>query len=367
VSLAKVFVPRHMRVVAGQRQDVEAYTYQRASVRSRAREALKRVPTAADVGADEVPDWEGLSSRQPPTGAPGSVVLHDTPGGEAFFQRVANVYDDQGRLASTAQADIAKVPRGDLQPGEVKALYVATRPDARRQGYATALYDALRESGLDIVPAVGQRGVSAEGAPFARSYLRGLASAPTSLLAKADIEDQRKHGKQPIHLDTDKFEAAATAAGIDISKVKSLKLRFRDLGEEQGVTTDLGGGNYRVVVGIKPKKAYEDRHLYVVNNSLVHELRHVAQYQNGNTVQYKATKQEYEAEAPQHAKEGGYIKLEAEAQMFGRLAWHGDPAKKPLGPLGQDKAHQGKTVWAIGFSPEVPIGKVEGLMKKVKP
>jgi hypothetical protein len=193
------------------------------------------------------------------------------------------------------------------------------------------------------------------------------APAPSSLLAKTDIEDQRKPGAPPIHLDADRFEAAATAVGIDISKVNSIKLRFRDLGQHQGVTQNLGGGNFRVVVGIKRKPAYEDRHLYVVNNSLVHELRHVTQMQNGNTVEYKATKQEYEAEAPQHAKAGGYIKMEAEAQMFGRLAWPGDPAKKPLGPLGQDKAHHGKTVWAIGFSPEVPIGKVEGLTKKVKP
>jgi hypothetical protein len=218
--------------------------------------------------------------------------------------------------------------------------------------------------------------VQVEGYSYERAGVGPLSSlrtatatapAPTSLLAKTDIEDQRKPGAPPIHLDADRFEAAATAVGIDISKVNSIKLRFRDLGQHQGVTQNLGGGNFRVVVGIKRKPAYEDRHLYVVNNSLVHELRHVTQMQNGNTVEYKATKQEYEAEAPQHAKAGGYIKMEAEAQMFGRLAWPGDPAKKPLGPLGQDKAHHGKTVWAIGFSPEVPIGKVEGLTKKVKP
>ena len=609
VRLARVVVPRHMRVVEGKRQDVESYTYERQGapgLRSRAREALKRVPTEANVSADEVPDWEGLSSNQPPTGPPGSVVLHDTAGGEAFFQRVANVYDDQGRLASTAQADIAKVARDQLKPGEVKALYVATRPDARRKGYATKLYDALRESGLDIVPAIGQRGVSAEGSSFTRGYLKGLAGtrpseeerrvvadfmtskhsrevaerlrgvvepqtyaapyegqwavfhgdkpsvtgideararehvkwdvnarpdlaavdrriramdevlqrhalpedvevhrgttakhfagmkpgdtftdksfastsvepdvarqwafftslsdaglegpeewewakenrpdllppiptpvvmhikvpagthaldvgafsaefgkdvreqemllergleyritkrgrivkddkgeyeiieaevvskssplslltaklthvvvppylrvedgkviqvagyeydragpgpmsslrtatvtgpAPTSLLAKADIQDQRKHGKQPIHLDADKFEAAAIAVGIDIGKVKSLKVRFRDLSQHQGVTQNLGDGNFRVVVGIKPKDKYEDRHLYVVNNSLVHELRHVTQMQKGNTTEYLASKEDFAAANLQHAKQGGYVKMEAEAQI----------------------------------------------------
>lgn len=172
---------------------------------------------------------------------------------------------------------------------------------------------------------------------------------------KVDVEDQRPKGQPPLHVDPVVLEEVGKAVGIDPDKVKQVKLRFRPLSVlgSQGLTQSLGGGVYRVVVGVKPVKpgeTYSERARYVVNNSLVHEMRHVAQFQ-GAKIEHLPDEQ-FGGANLQHAKAFGYVDGEVEAQAFGRLAWPGDPALKPLPKSLQAKfpgQRPGKALWAVSF------------------
>lgn len=177
--------------------------------------------------------------------------------------------------------------------------------------------------------------------------------AESSFVDKIDIADQRKDASVALDIDAAKLDHIADVVGIDKTKIKSIKLRFRNLHVvgSQGVTSPLGDGNYRVVVGVKPNKTSPGAH-YVANNSLVHEMRHVAQMQHGNTTSYDLTeaKAEHTAANLQHAEQFGYMDMEIEAQLFGRLAWEGDPAKKPTYSVGADHPYEGQQVWAMSLS-----------------
>lgn len=102
-----------------------------------------------------------------------------------------------------------------------------------------------------------------------------------SMSTVIDIQDQRPADSIPVlQFDHDMVEAYCAVAGIDLPKVKSLKIRFRAGSGPYGYTNDLGGGRYRVVINIRYKKvALSEAARYVVNNTLLHELRHVAQMQ----------------------------------------------------------------------------------------
>lgn len=151
-----------------------------------------------------------------------------------------------------------------------------------------------------------------------------------------DFEDQRSKGPK-IEVDPERMNAAMLAAGVVGGKDFKVKVRVRDQAKagQQGVAQKLGPNEYRVVISVAPKARLEDRHLYVLNNSLVHEMRHVAQHQQDPNMGAKYVK------ATQTV---GYHNnpYEVEARFYGRRADH--TGTKDTGPSGPRLA---QAVWGL--------------------
>jgi len=153
-----------------------------------------------------------------------------------------------------------------------------------------------------------------------------------------DFEDQRSSPGAKVEIDPERLNAAMLAAGVVGSKNLKIKLRIRDQAKagQQGMAQKIGPEEYRVVISVAPKARLENNHLYVLNNSLVHEMRHVAQHQEDPDMGFKYA---------QALKSVGYSKnpYEAEARAFGRLADHSGEKEIPagLGPA------LGESVWGI--------------------
>ncbi|MEX2621926.1 MAG: hypothetical protein WD250_17060 [Egibacteraceae bacterium] len=151
------------------------------------------------------------------------------------------------------------------------------------------------------------------------------------------LRDDRPSGSPPLTVDADALDAALHAAGATVGPHTEIRLRLRPQTSpgQQGSTQKVGPDAYRVVVHVAAKPALADRHLYVVNNSLVHELRHVQQHQHDP---------DFNA-AYLHANlTVGYDAnpYEVEARYYGRLA---DPTgHKDTGLAGPPL---GKHVWGL--------------------
>jgi hypothetical protein len=152
-----------------------------------------------------------------------------------------------------------------------------------------------------------------------------------------DVRDDSPAGSTPLTIDADALDAAIAAAGVTVSANTVIKLRLRPQTQpgQQGSTRRLGADQYRIVIHVAPKPAFADAHLYVINNSLLHELRHVAQMQQDP---------DHAAHYAHQNLTVGYAsnKYEIEARHWGRLADH--TGSKDTGPAG---AHLGKQVWAL--------------------
>lgn len=165
-----------------------------------------------------------------------------------------------------------------------------------------------------------------------------VAPAPRARGSNAvDLRDDRPPGAAPLEIDADGLDAALEAVGVTVAPGTEIRLRLRVQSQpgEQGSTKRIGPDTYRVVIHVAAKPTLEDRHLYVINNSLLHELRHVAQLQQDPN---------FEAAYAHQNLTVGYANntYEVEARYYGRLA---DPSgEKDTGPAGN---HLGKTVWAL--------------------
>lgn len=95
-----------------------------------------------------------------------------------------------------------------------------------------------------------------------------------------DIADQRK-GSHPtlIEIDGDLVEAYCGMAGVDMAEDGVLKIRIRNGSGPYGFTQRVKGG-YRVVLNVRYSKTHlSEKARYVVSNTLLHEIGHVAQMQ----------------------------------------------------------------------------------------
>lgn len=160
---------------------------------------------------------------------------------------------------------------------------------------------------------------------------------PIRASGAVDLRDDRPAGSAPLEIDADGLDAALEAAGVTTGPSTDIRLRLRAQSQpgEQGSTKRVGPDAYRVVIHVAEKATLEDRHLYVVNNSLLHELRHLHQLQQDS---------DFEAAYSHHTLAVGYANnpYEVEARYYGRLA---DPAGvKDTGPAG---IHLGKAVWGL--------------------
>lgn len=156
-----------------------------------------------------------------------------------------------------------------------------------------------------------------------------------------DVKDRRKdtrQAKHPLVLDREALDIAAAVAGVDLAGC-TIKVRIKDGdAKAQGQARRIGPNAFLVTLRVAKKDAYLDRHHYVVNNSLVHELRHVAQMQADPNFA-----QNYSAETM--AKGYQANPYEVEARYFGRLADH--TGTKDTGPAGKAL---GTLVWAVRFA-----------------
>lgn len=99
-------------------------------------------------------------------------------------------------------------------------------------------------------------------------------------------QDQRKSKNTEIVADLDGLYILADKAGIDLDGV-DVRIRLRDGDGPYGFTTPLGGNAYRVVINIRYKKmVLSEAAKYVVNNTLLHELRHVTQMQGSRNLSH---------------------------------------------------------------------------------
>lgn len=94
-----------------------------------------------------------------------------------------------------------------------------------------------------------------------------------------EITDQRKSQVPLLHIDNDVVEAYCGIAGVDLNQSGTLKIRLRDGNGPYGSTSPTSDG-YRVVINIRYSKlSLSESASYVVSNTLLHEIRHVAQFQ----------------------------------------------------------------------------------------
>lgn len=164
-----------------------------------------------------------------------------------------------------------------------------------------------------------------------------------------DYRDERKASRQarfPITFDYEAAEVALATAGVDVSQLDRLVVRVTDANDaRQGYTRPLAydpaTGRWTLLIKVRVRKpevgGYTDAARYVLNSTLLHELRHVAQrltYGPVFDLLYAAADQTLGY---------GQNPFELEARAYGRLAdatgtkW--TPAE--VGP----KA--GRAAWAI--------------------
>jgi len=127
-------------------------------------------------------------------------------------------------------------------------------------------------------------------------------------------QDQRKSQTTKIDADLDGLYILADKAGIDLSGV-DVRIRLRDGNGPYGYTKPLGNNRYRVVINIRYKKsALSEAAKYVVNNTLLHELRHVTQMQasaNGS----KSLSHDYDGWSETEARDYGKS-IKGQAEFF---------------------------------------------------
>ena len=117
-----------------------------------------------------------------------------------------------------------------------------------------------------------------------------------------DFQDQRKNPATKINADLDTLAVLADMAGITEATEVRIRLRDGD-GGRYGYTSKIGTDSYRVVIGIDyAKPTLSDGAQYVVNNTLLHELRHVAQGQDSG---WSTLSSAYEGWSETEAREYG--------------------------------------------------------------
>lgn len=146
------------------------------------------------------------------------------------------------------------------------------------------------------------------------------------------VKDRRGAGAQPMVIHPQALTAALDAAGV--TGPANVEVRLSNQESVYGYARQKKDGTHQVVVAIKDKDHYPAGAGYVINNSLCHELHHVAQRQQ--TPNFDAA---YAAEAMKGYNDN---KFEKEAWGVGRVADHTYTKAQPAG-----QAPKAGAVWAI--------------------
>ena len=149
------------------------------------------------------------------------------------------------------------------------------------------------------------------------------------------VDKRTTTGAAPLRLNPHSLARAVSAAGV---KGGTVKIVLADDTGGYGHARVLPDGTHQVVLSIAAKDTYSPGSCYVMNNSLVHELRHVAQQQADPDMGAKYA----HANATVGYQANPY---EVEAWAYGRLADH--TGKKDIpNPVNGGTAMAGG-VWAI--------------------
>lgn len=187
----------------------------------------------------------------------------------------------------------------------------------------SSAYDGY--TGIPGLPGAGTQVVaSAPGTTF--SFDAGNGRSVT-------VKDRRTASGKPVAVNVDALKAAMDASEVGPGNIE---IRISNKEGVYGHAQVKPDGTHVVTINAKDKAYYPPAAAYVMNNSLVHELRHVTQAQ---TVPNFGS-----AYAAQSASEG-YTdnKYEVEARSYGRFADHTGTKD---GLPGDAKAVAGK-VWAV--------------------
>lgn len=149
------------------------------------------------------------------------------------------------------------------------------------------------------------------------------------------VDKRTVTGAAPLRLNPHSLARAVSAAGV---KGGTVKIVLADDTGGYGHARVLPDGTHQVVLSIAAKDTYSPGSCYVMNNSLVHELRHVAQQQADPGMGAKYT----HANATVGYQANPY---EVEAWAYGRLADHTGKKEIPT-PVNGGTALAGG-VWAI--------------------
>jgi len=123
-------------------------------------------------------------------------------------------------------------------------------------------------------------------------------------------QDQRKSGTE-ITVDLDALYILADKAGIPDGT--EVRVRIRNGSGPYGFTSQIAKNTYRIVLNIRnPKASLSEGARYVVNNTLLHELRHVAQGQESG---WASLSGDYQGWSETEAREYGRT-IKGEAQFF---------------------------------------------------
>lgn len=160
----------------------------------------------------------------------------------------------------------------------------------------------------------------------------------THCLTIADRRKASRQAKNELRFSREAAEIILAVVGVEITPNLVIKVTLVDVdAKKQGVARRVGPEAFEVTISVAGKAHYEDRHHYVINNSLCHELRHVAQMQ---------ADENFAAKYAAASKKVGYGRnpYEVEARFYGRLADH--TGTKNTGPAGPA---MGELLWAIAL------------------
>lgn len=161
----------------------------------------------------------------------------------------------------------------------------------------------------------------------------------TEIITIKDSRKATRQAKNHLVFSAEALDIALAVTGVDLCTGETILVELRDgEGGKQGFARRTAKG-FKVVLYVAKKNHYEDRHHYVINNSLCHELRHVAQMQAHPN--FTAAYNEATLAYGYHANP-----YEVEARYFGRLADH--TGTKDCGPAGMPAL--GELVWAVRFA-----------------
>lgn len=118
---------------------------------------------------------------------------------------------------------------------------------------------------------------------------------------KITYQDQRNTKATDINADLDVLTTLAQKAGIP--QGTEVRIRLRDENGPYGYTKQLSPNAYRVVVNVRySKPTLSEAARYVVNNTMLHELRHVGQAQESGWASLSGS---YEGWSETEAREVG--------------------------------------------------------------